>query len=163
MGFFDQLDAALASKDPPPAPVPTAVAANPVVPVEPDTAVDASVPDDVVTAESPAGDPEPEVACDAFGVPIPVEEDPFAAILEAAMGTAVNEKPSTDVGVNYVSEHAWESQGVVEFAGEPYKYRCEKCLRWVKVPREQTLNQAITAQGINPNCSLEVVGQVTLS
>ena len=153
-GFLDGLDAMLGAVAP--------VEVEPVVVKAVESTIPSPPPD--FSESEVEEEPVPEVARDAFGIEIPVVVDPFAAILDAAIGSeALKQKPVGPDGPNYVSEHDWVSQREVMFAGEPYEFRCSKCLRWVKVPRDQSLNMAVQVQGIQTNCSLEVVGQIMTS
>ena len=59
-----------------------------------------------------------------------------------------------------ISEHDWESKCENIFSGEPYRFRCRKCAKWVKVERESTIQASLEEQGVQADCAMSMVQEV---
>jgi hypothetical protein len=147
MSFIDQLDKALGIEEKKEEPVRDVAAPNGAAPLPAD-------PDDEF--ETPT-EPDPEA--------IPKPQDPFAAMIDqalAAEGVDVQKEMLRKYNptANDVQEHDWKMHREKLFNGEPYIFRCKRCLKAVHVREEQTINEALKEGEIDPNCGVGIVNDM---
>lgn len=130
-------------------------------------------PDPVQDISTPNGAaPLPEDPEDQFETPVVPDpeailkpEDPFALMVESALqaeGIDVQKEMlrKYDPTANNVQEHDWKMQREKLFNGEPYIFKCKRCLKAVHVAEEQTINDALKEGEIDPNCGAGIVNNV---
>ena len=92
----------------------------------------------------------------------PSSNDPFSALidsmLESAGVDASDHKYNPTSGD--MSQHDWISQRERLFSGEDYMFRCQRCLKWVKVPSDRTITEALAQNDIDPNCGAQVMSDI---
>jgi hypothetical protein len=92
----------------------------------------------------------------------PHKPDPFTSMIDSLLategvdGAMVARKKESLNGVD-PSAHVWKMAREAIFADDDYKFRCAKCLKWVTVPRDSTIDSAVVEQGVNPNCAVQLV------
>jgi hypothetical protein len=149
MSFLDQLDKALGLEEKKPDSVPIGVDLTPngAVPLPSDPE------DEFDTPQTP--DPD--------AIPKPV--DPFALMLDQAL-TAEGVDVQKEMLRRYnptsgnTQEHDWQMYREKLFNGEPYIFKCKRCLKAVHVDEEQTINQALEEDEIDPNCGAGIVNDM---
>lgn len=56
--------------------------------------------------------------------------------------------------------HRWETERAAAFAGEEERFQCGKCFARLQVAQDESLNQAMSRQDINPNCAEQLLVEV---
>jgi hypothetical protein len=90
------------------------------------------------------------------------EKDPFAAMLDEVL-TAEGVDVSLEMRRKYnptakdVRVHEWNTERESIYSCDAYKFRCKRCFKWVTVGREQTIDDAMREQDVNPDCGMAVI------
>lgn len=149
MGFLDELDSLLGVETAPKKE--TSVENSDVPPT-----VDSKFSMDDSEEYDPPG-PEREREPDAFQSLVD------AAIREGGLDPEKESRRRYDPTKGDLVSHDWESPMVREFSCDQYKFRCRRCLKWVTVGSDQTLNEALAQQEVNPNCSAGIARDIMAS
>lgn len=113
-----------------------------------------------VQTQVPENEFEPETVSDPDDVPS--EADPFTVMVDSLLASEgidgkLEKRRKYDPTRGDVNSHDWVSQRETLFSDESYKFRCKRCLKWVTVGREQTINEAAAEQEVNSDCASQVV------
>ena len=114
----------------------------------------------VVPDETPENEFEDPVLRDPEEVP--GEPDPFAQMLDDMLKSdgidvELEKRRKYNPAVGNIQEHDWQTHRESMFSNEPYIFRCKRCLKFVEVQREQTINEALSSLEIDPNCANQVI------
>lgn len=114
--------------------------------------------------EVPENEFEPEAPVDEESVAA-FEPDPFTKALtemleSEGVDVKLEKRRKYDPTSGDIATHDWQSQRERLFSNEPYKFRCKRCLKWVEVNTDETINDALTRNDIDPNCGQVVVGEI---
>jgi len=106
--------------------------------------------------EVPAGPPDPLAHLIGHAGPIQAKS-PFDAFLDDVAADAPADLPETEVKYE---NHDWKAVRETLYEEDHDVWRCQRCYRQINVMRDETLNQAMTRQNLNPNCAIQVAAEV---
>jgi sugar/nucleoside kinase (ribokinase family) len=97
---------------------------------------------------------------------LPPPTDPFSQLVDSMLreegvdvDTLVRKPYSPTAGD--VTTHDWAMGREALFADEPYQFKCKRCFHYLEVARDQTLSEALQVKGVDPNCSRQIVSDIT--
>lgn len=90
------------------------------------------------------------------------DKDPFSSMLDEVFADAgvdleKESRRKYDPSSGNLRAHDWCSERESIFSSDKYKFRCRRCFKWVTVEREQTIDDAMKQQDVNPDCAMAVI------
>ncbi len=105
--------------------------------------------------DAPIGPVDPFAHLIGHGGPIQ-DKSPFDAFLDDVTDTA---PPQEEEEPQY-EQHTWKTIRETLYEEDYYVWRCEKCFKQINVQRSETINDACKKYNIDPNCGLQVIGEI---
>ncbi len=59
-----------------------------------------------------------------------------------------------------VDKHDWDMNRESIFSVDHFRFRCRRCLKFLTVKRDQTMDQALAEMGVDENCGMVVLNEV---
>jgi hypothetical protein len=98
--------------------------------------------------------------------PLPEPTDPFTKMVD---GMIRSEIPDADkvlrqpyqATAGNINRHDWTMGREKLFSGEDYQFKCKRCYTFLNVGEGQSIDEALAGNGVDPNCSRQIVVDVT--
>jgi hypothetical protein len=98
--------------------------------------------------------------------PLPEPTDPFTKMLDDMIRSEI---PNADkvlrqpyqATAGNINQHDWTMGREKMFSGEDYQFKCKRCFTFLNVGEGKSIDQALQENGVDPNCSRQIVTDVT--